>query len=157
MISPAILFLALAGIAFLGFILDALFHRLRIASALPLMLIGVALVASGEIPASTLGILNAAIPYVSALTVAFILFAVGLEIRFAELFRVFGRASAYTLGVQATTGVAISLLAYATLHWSLMISFVFGFALSGPSSVAVPVLVRVARIPGGMETARGNE
>lgn len=153
MISPDILFLALAGIAFLGFILDATFHKLRVASILPLMLLGLALVLSGEIPHSTLALLNALIPYVSAVTVAFILFAVGLEIRFADLFRVLGRATTFTLSVQVTTGVAIGLLAYATTHWGLLISFVFGFALSGPSSIAVPVLVRVARMPERLRTS----
>jgi NhaP-type Na+/H+ or K+/H+ antiporter len=152
-IPPDILFLALAGIAFLGFLLDATFHRLRVASILPLMLLGVALVASGLIPASTIGLLNSLIPYVSAITVAFILFAVGLEIRFADLFRVLGRATSFTLVVQLSTGVALSLLAYSALHWSLLISFVFGFALSGPSSIAVPVLVRVARLPESLRTS----
>ena len=153
MIAPDILFLALAGIAFLGFLLDSLFHRIRVASVLPLMLLGLLLVTSGLIPAGTTRLLNSLIPYVSALTVAFILFAVGLEIRLSELSRVLGRATAFTLGTQVATGLAISLLAYATLHWNLLISFIFGFALSGPSSIAVPVLVRVARLPEAMRTS----
>lgn len=152
MIPPDILFLALAGIAFLGFVLDSLFHRIRVSSVLPLMLLGVALVATGAVPAGTLSVLNTFIPYVSALTVAFILFAVGLEVRFSELFRVLGRATAYTLVVQTSTGVVLGLLAYETLHWNLLISFIFGFALSGPSSIAVPVLVRVARMPESLRT-----
>ena len=152
MIPADILFLALAGIAFLGFLFDSLFYRLRVTSVLPLMLLGVVLTLSGVVPAGTLGLLNAFIPYVTAITVAFILFHVGLEIRFTELFRVLGRATAYTLGVQTATGVTISLLAFEVIHWSLPISFVFGFALSGPSSIAVPVLVRVARMPEALRT-----
>ncbi len=152
MISPDLLFLALAGIAFLGFTLDALFHRLRITSILPLMLLGLLLLASGILPAGTIARLTSLAPYLTALTIAFILFAVGLEIRFSELQRVLGRASAFAFGVQTTTGVALGLLAFLTVHWSLLISFVFGFALSGPSSVAVPTLVRVARMPPDMRT-----
>lgn len=152
MIPPDLLFLGLAGIAFLGFVIDSLFYRLRVTSVLPLMLLGVALVLSGQIPAGTIGLLNAFIPYVSALTVAFILFHVGLEIRFSELFRVLGRATAFTLAVQASTGIVISLFAFWLIHWSLLISFVFGFALSGPSSIAVPVLVRLARMPPELKT-----
>ncbi|HZY91823.1 MAG TPA: cation:proton antiporter [Thermoplasmata archaeon] len=153
MIPPDTLFLALAGIAFLGFVLDALFHRLRVASMLPLMLIGVFLVASGQIPSTTIGLLNSLIPYVSALTVAFILFSVGLEIRMSELSRVVARATAFTFAVQVTTGLLISLLAYELVHWSLLVSLIFGFALSGPSSIAVPALVRVARLPEAMRTS----
>ena len=153
MIPPDVLFLALAGIAFLGFVIDSLFYRLRVTSVLPLMLLGVALVLSGQIPVGTIGLLNAFIPYVSALTVAFILFHVGLDIRFSELFHVLGRATAYTLAVQATTGVVLSLLAFWLIHWSLLVSFIFGFALSGPSSIAVPVLVRLARMPARLKSA----
>ena len=153
LISADILFLGLAGIAFLGFVLDALFNRLRITSVLPLMLLGLVLVATGLVPAGTVGLLNTFIPYVSALTVAFILFAVGLEIRFRELFRVLGRATTYTLVVQTATGIAIALLAYETIHWGLLISFIFGFGISGPSSIAVPVLVRVARMPEALGTS----
>ncbi|MGI0132761.1 MAG: cation:proton antiporter [Thermoplasmata archaeon] len=153
MLDPDILFLAIAGIAFLGFAFDAIFHRLRVASILPLMLLGALLVVSGILPAGTVGLLNSLIPYVSALTVAFILFAVGLEIRFSDLFRVLGRATAFTFGVQATSGIVIALAAFEIVHWSLLISFIFGFALSGPSSIAVPVLVRVARMPEGLRTS----
>jgi NhaP-type Na+/H+ or K+/H+ antiporter len=152
MISPDILFLGLAGIAFLGFVLDALFHRLRVSSILPLMLLGLALAATGVVSRGTIGVLTAFTPYVSAITVAFILFAVGLEIRYTELFRVLGRANAYTFAAQAATGVVVAYLAFSLLHWSLLISFVFGFALSGPSTVAVPVLVRVVRLPPTLRT-----
>lgn len=153
MIPPDLIFLALAGIAFLGFVLDALFHRLRVASILPLMLLGLLLVVSGVIPPQTISVLNSLIPYVSALTIAFILFAVGLEIRITELSRIIGRATAFTFSVQITTGLAIALLAYGLVHWSLLISLIFGFALSGPSSIAVPVLVRVAQMPEALRTS----
>jgi Na+:H+ antiporter len=152
-VIPAdVAFLLLAGIAFLGFILDALFDRLRITSVLPLMLVGVVLLATHAIPTSTVTALTGFIPYVSAIAVAFILFAVGLEVRVSELSRVFGRATLFTLAVQTSSGIALAFLAYGLVHWSLYISFVFGFGLSGPSSIAVPVLVRVARMPEGLRT-----
>lgn len=152
MIPADVVFLLLAGVAFLGFVLDALFDRLRITSVLPLMLLGVVLVATGAVPPGTIAGLDSLIPYVSALTIAFILFVVGLEIRFTELFRVLGRATAYTLVVQIVTGIALAFLAYSFAHWSLFISFIFGFCVSGPSSVAVPTLVRVARMTDSLRT-----
>ncbi len=152
MISADAVLLLLAGIAFLGYVLDALFVRLRVSSILPLMLIGVLLVALGVVQPGDVHELDLAIPYVSALTVAFILFSVGLEIRFAELRRVIGRATLYTLAVQTATGVAISLLALYTIHWSPLISFVFGFGLSGPSSIAVPRLLSVVDISESLKT-----
>ncbi|MGI0053394.1 MAG: cation:proton antiporter, partial [Thermoplasmata archaeon] len=153
MIPPNVTFLLLAGVAFLGLVLDALFERLRVTSALPLMILGIALVYFHLVPSSTIQGLNALVPFVSALTIAFILFHVGLGIRFESLSRVLGRTMAYTLAVQVTTGVVLSLLAWATFHWDVLICFVFGFALSGPSSVAVPLLVRVARMSESLRTA----
>jgi NhaP-type Na+/H+ or K+/H+ antiporter len=152
-ISADAVLLLLAGIAFLGYVLDALFDRIRISSILPLMLIGVLLVGLGVVQPGDVHELDLAIPYVSALTVAFILFSVGLEIRFAELTRVVGRATVYTLVAQTTTGVAISLLAFYAIHWDLLISFVFGFGLSGPSSIAVPRLLQVVRVPEALRTS----
>jgi NhaP-type Na+/H+ or K+/H+ antiporter len=152
-ISPDVLFLGLAGIAFLGFVLDSLFHRLRVSSILPLLLLGLFLALTGVVSRGTVGVLTGFIPYISAITVAFILFAVGLEIRYSELLRVLGRANAYTFAVQVATGVAIAFSAFYLIHWNLLDSFVFGFALSGPSTVAVPVLVRVVRLPKTLRTS----
>ncbi len=152
MINADLALLLLAGIAFTGFVLDALFERIRISSILPLLLLGVVLVRVGLVPPDTLALLDSVIPFVVALTIAFILFSVGLEIRLADLYRVVGRATGYTLVVQTATGVALSLLAYVAFHWELLICFVFGFGLSGPSSVAVPVLVRTARMPADLKT-----
>ncbi len=152
MISPDIAFLLIAGLAFVGFVLDALFSRIRITSVLPLMLLGIALVHFGIVPPDTVAELNLLLPYISALTIAFVLFHVGLGIRFEELARVLGRALGFTLAVQVTTGIAIGILAWQTFHWSLFISMIFGFALSGPSSITVPVLVRVARMRESLRT-----
>ena len=152
MINADLALLLLAGIAFTGFVLDALFERIRVSSILPLLLLGVVLVRVGLVPPDTLALLDSVIPFVVALTIAFILFSVGLEIRLADLYRVVGRATGYTLVVQTATGVALSLLAYVAFHWELLICFVFGFGLSGPSSVAVPVLVRTARMPADLKT-----
>ena len=152
MINADLALLLLAGIAFTGFVLDALFERVRVSSILPLMLLGVVLVRVGLVPPDTLALLDSVIPFVVALTIAFILFSVGLEIRLADLYRVVGRATAFTFVVQSATGVALALLAFVAFHWELLICFVFGFGLSGPSSVAVPVLVRTARMPGDLKT-----
>ena len=153
MISADLAFLLIAGLAFLGFVLDALFDRVRVTSVLPLMLVGIALLYFHVLPSATINGLNALVPFISAVTIAFILFHVGLDIRFEELSRVFGRSMAFTLAVQVSTGVVISLLAWVTFHWALLLSFIFGFGLSGPSSVSVPVLVRVARMPEALGTS----
>lgn len=153
MIPPDEVFLLLAAIVLVGFALNALFDRIRITSVLPLMLIGVALVQTGVVSSSALGFLGTFTPYVSALTIAFILFSVGLEIQARDLWRVIGRATAYTFAVQILTGVALSLLAYTAFGWSLSIAFVFGFALSGPSAVAVPILVRATHMGDSLRTS----
>ncbi len=153
MISPDLAFLLIAGLAFLGFVLDALFDRVRVTSVLPLMLVGIALLYFHVLPTGTITGLDSLVPILSALTIAFILFHVGLDIRFEELSHVFRRTMAFTLVVQVTTGVAISLLALYTFHWGLLLSFVFGFGLSGPSSISVPVLVRIARMPESLGTS----
>ena len=153
MISPDLVFLLVAGLAFLGFVLDALFDRLRIASILPLMLIGMGMLYFHIIPAGALDLLHTLLPYLSALTVAFILFHVGLQIRFDALREVLGRSLGFTFAVQLSTAAALSLLAYFTFGWGLIISLVFGFGLSGPSTASVPVLVRVARMPKALGTS----
>ena len=153
MISPDLAFLLVAGLASPGLLLDALFDRLRVTSVLPLMLIGIALLYFRILPAGTVHDLTAVAPFVTALTIAFILFHVGLGIRFEDLSRVLGRALAFTLSVQVTTGIALAMLAWVTFHWDLLLCFVFGFALSGPSSISVPVLVRVARMPKALGTS----
>lgn len=153
MINSDEVFVLLAGVVLLGFILDALFDRIRITSVLPLMLVGIALVQFGIVSPGNIAVLDAFIPYVTALTIAFILFSVGLEIRARELYRVLGRATAFTFAVQTVTGIAISLMAFAAFHWNILLCFVFGFGLSGPSSVAVPILVRVTKVGAPLKTA----
>ncbi|MGA9839554.1 MAG: cation:proton antiporter, partial [Thermoplasmata archaeon] len=150
--NPDIVFVLLAGVAFLGFVLDALFDRIRITSILPLMAIGILLVEFGVVTKGDLAAITSFIPYVSGITIAFILFSVGLEIRVGELARVFGRATAFTLGLQTATGVVLSLFAYETFGWNILLAFVFGFGLSGPSSVSVPALLKVVRMGEGLRT-----
>ena len=152
MASPDLVFVLLAGIAFLGFVLDALFDRIRVTSILPLMVLGILLVQFHIATPHDLAVLNSFIPYVSGLTIAFILFSVGLEIRFGELARVFARATTFTVAVQSVTGIVLSLVAFETFHWNVLICFVFGFGLSGPSSVSVPALLKVVRLGEGLRT-----
>jgi len=143
----------LAGIAFVGFVLDSLFERIRVTSVLPLMLLGVALVHFGLLPASTVALLSSLIPFVSAVTISFILFSVGLGIRVEDLRHVLGRATAFTLLVQLATAAGIATLAVELLGWDPILATAFGFALSGPGSIAVPVLVRAGRLPSRIGTA----
>ncbi len=152
MINADLALLLLAAIAFIGFVLDALFEKVRVSSILPLMLLGVALVHFGLVPPDTLALLDSVIPFVVALTIAFILFSVGLDIRVTDLARVVGRATGFTFVVQTATGIALAFVAYAAFHWEPLICFVFGFGLSGPSSVAVPILVRTARMSPDLKT-----
>ncbi len=153
MISVGTVFLFLAGLALVGFVLDALFDRLRMASVLPLMLSGVALVLLGIVPPADVALLERLSPYISGFAVAFILFSVGLEMRYTQLARVIGRASGFMFAVQLITGVGVALIAYAVIGWPILLAFVFGFAVSGPSSVIVPRIVRAARLSEGLKTS----
>ncbi|MGC8478927.1 MAG: cation:proton antiporter [Candidatus Micrarchaeia archaeon] len=148
MLSVNIAFVFLAGVVFLGFIVTALFDKLKITSILPLMLIGLLvgpllkLVNSG--PGSTIAQLT---PYVTALTVSFVLFDVGINIDYASLKNVIGRATAFMIIVVLASAFISAAIAYYGFGWSLMASLVFGFAISGPSSIIVPTLVKSIKLP----------
>lgn len=157
MLNVDVLFAFLAGIVFLGFILNALFDRLRIASVVPLMLIGLLIgpvfrvVSTG--PGSTIAQLT---PYVTALAVSFILFDVGLNMRFSRLRRVIVTATKFTFSLEIATGLVVALGAFLAMHfafgWSLAESLIFGFALSGPSAVIVPTLMKLVKMSDDMKT-----
>ena len=147
MIGVGLLFIFVAGVAFLGFIIGAFFNRIKVTKILPLMLIGLIagpvlhLVNTG--PGSTIANL---VPVVSALAISFILFDVGLNINIFRLGKILARATAFTFALAIVTGIIISIAAYFVFGWTLFESFIFGFALCGPSSVIVPTLLRSLKV-----------
>ena len=157
MLNYEIVFMFIAGVAFLGFILNALFDKLNITSVLPLMLIGLLIgpvlkiVPTG--PTSTIAQLT---PYVTALAVAFILFDVGINLRVSNIKAVFKRATGFTFGLATMTGIIVGVVTFFATHytlgWSIIDSFIFSFALSGPSSIIVPTLVKVIKMSDELKT-----
>ncbi len=143
MISVGLLFMFIAGVAFLGFIIGALFNRIRVTKILPLMLIGLLigpLLHLVNVSANSL--LADLVPIVSALAISFILFDVGMNINIFRLRKVIKRATAFMLAIAVSTGIIIAAAAYFSFGWSLIEALMFGFALSGPSAVIVPTLMK---------------
>ena len=157
MLNYAVVFIFIAGVAFLGFILNALFDKLNVTSILPLMLIGLIVgpvfhfVNTGA--GSTIADLT---PYVTALAVAFILFDVGINIRVSKLKTVFKKATSFTFELATATGVVVGIVTFLAFHytlgWTIAESFIFSFALSGPSSIIVPTLVKVIKVGEDLKT-----
>jgi NhaP-type Na+/H+ or K+/H+ antiporter len=153
MINVNLLFIFLAGTAFLGFIVNAMFDRIRVTKVLPLILLGLlvgpvlSIVNTG--PTSTIALLT---PFMTAVAVSFILFDVGLNINIFKLGRVITKATAFTSFLAIVTAIVASLIAVIFLHWTLLESLIFGFAISGPSSVIVPTLMRFTKINEDLKT-----
>ena len=157
MLNYAVVFIFIAGVAFLGFILNALFDKLNVTSILPLMIIGLLVgpvfhfVNTGA--GSTIADLT---PYVTALAVAFILFDVGINIRVSKLKTVFKKATSFTFELATATGIVVGIVTFLAFHytlgWTIAESFIFSFALSGPSSIIVPTLVKVIRVGEDLKT-----
>jgi len=153
-ISVNIAFMFLAGIVFLGFIITALFNKFKTTSVLPLMIIGLIvgpllkLVNSG--PGSAISQLS---PYVTALTVSFVLFDVGINIDYDTLKRVLPRATGFMTLVVLVSAFAAAVVAYYAFGWGLLGSLVFGFAIAGPSSIIVPTLVKSVKLPRDLKTS----
>ena len=157
MLNYDIVFIFVAGVAFLGFILNALFDKINITSVLPLMLIGLLIgpvfhfVNTGA--GSTIADLT---PYVTALAVSFILFDVGINIRISKLKTVFKKATSFTFELATATGIVVGIVTFLAFHytlgWTIAESFIFSFALSGPSSIIVPTLVKVIRVGEDLKT-----
>ena len=145
MLPVSILFIFFAGVAFLGFAINALFDKIRIAYVLPLMLIGL-LVGPilNIINVGSTSIVQQLSPYITALAVAFILFDVGLNMRFSKLGKVVGKATKFTLVTQVITGFVIAATVYFAFDWNVLLSLVFGFGLSGPSAIMVPAIMKRA-------------
>ncbi len=143
MISINLLFIFIAGIAFLGFIINIFSSKIRVTKTLPLMIIGLlagpvfGVVNTG--PNSTIASLS---PFITSIAIAFILFDVGLNINLSKLTKVLRRATEFTLLLAIVTGIVIAAIVYPISHWSVIESLIFGFALSGPSSLIVPTLIK---------------
>lgn len=153
MISVGLVFVALAGISFLGFAINALFGRLKITNIVPLMLIGILIgPVFGIVGTSSTGIIAQLTPFVTAIAIAFILFDVGLNMNLNNLSKVAARGTAFTFGIQLVNAFAISGLAYFLLHWDPMIALIFGFAISGPSSIVVQSIVKVLGVSDTVKT-----
>ncbi len=147
MINVGLLFIFVAGVAFLGFIISALFNRIRITKILPLMLIG--LIAGPVLHLVNTGAnstLENIVPVVSALAISFILFDVGLNINIFRLGKVIKKASAFTFAIALSTGMILAAAAYSIFGWTIAEALIFGFALSGPSSIIVPTLMKSLRV-----------
>jgi len=147
MVGVNALFLAFSGIAFLGYILTALFAKIKIANILPLMLLGLLvgpilhLLNTG--PGSTIVSIS---PYVSAVAIAFVLFDVGLSLDIKTLGEVILKASKFTFGLAIFTGILLGLAIFFIFKWNLYLAFIAGFALAGPSSVILPSAIKITKI-----------
>ena len=153
MINVNILFVFVAAVAILGFILNSLFDKIKITSILPLMLIGLLIGPALHLINTGPGsVVQSLTPYISALAIAFILFDVGLNMDPKRLRKVFYTATKFTFAAAIGTGLVLGAIAYLTFGWNLIESMMFGFALSGPSSIIVPTLVKVIRAPDDLKT-----
>ncbi len=147
MIGVTLLFLLFSGIVFLGYVLNALFSRIKIASILPLMLIGLLIGPVLHVVNTSPGSAIAeATPYVAAIAIAFILFEAGLNVKISTLSRVLSKTAKFTFSLAFFIGIILGIIFWADMHWNLLISFVAGFALAGPSSIIIPTIMKIARI-----------
>ena len=153
MISVDLVFLLLAGVAFLGFILSALFDKLRIVHLLPLMLIGVLIGPVFHLVSTGQGSVIAELtPFITAITVAFILFDVGLNINVNKLSRVLPTATAFTMSLCLVTAIIAGILASFVFQWSFSDSLIFGFAICGTSMISMPTITKLIKIPEALKT-----
>ena len=143
MLSVGFLFIFVAGISFLGFVINALFGRIKIASILPLMLIGLLVgPAFHLINAGPGSLVSELIPYIAAIAISFVVFDVGINIKTKHLGLVLGSATKFTLLTQVAIGLLLAIAAHYAFGWSPIIALIFGFAASGPSSIVVPSLLK---------------
>ncbi|MDE1865360.1 MAG: cation:proton antiporter [Candidatus Micrarchaeota archaeon] len=158
MISVGLVFVAVAGIAFLGFLINALFDRMRIAGILPLMLIGIAIgPILGLINTSPSGIIQQLTPFITAITIAFILFEVGISTNVKNLKKIAIRGTVFTFLTQISTALALSVAAHLLFQWALIYCFIFGFSISGPSAVILPSILKMVKLPSELRTTLSYE
>ncbi len=153
MININLLFIFIAGIAFLGFVINALFDKIHITKMLPLMLIGL-------LAGPVLGIVNGGpnstianlAPLITAIAISFILFDVGLNINIHRLRKIIVRGTIFTMLLVIVTGFVLAGVAFFVFKWSIVEALIFGFALSGPSSAVVPSIMKVANLGEDIKT-----
>ncbi len=143
MLSVGVVFIFIAGIAFVGFVINALFDRFRVTSILPLMLIGLLLGPVLKLINTTAqSTIVQLAPYVAAVAISFVIFDVSINIKFKSLGAVLSKATQFTLLVQVTMGLMMAIIVHLAFGWSALISLIFGFAASGPSSIITPTFIR---------------
>lgn len=157
MLSVNILFVFLASLVFLGFVLNSLFSRIKIASIVPLMIIGLLIGPVFKFVQTTQNsVIIQLSPFITAVAVSFILFDVGLNINFFKLKQVLMSAMKFTFIVSIITGAVCSLAAmlisFLIFHWSLIAVLMFGFAIAGPSTIVVPVVLKVTNFSEELKT-----
>lgn len=154
MIDISLLFMLLAGIVFLGYILNAVFYKLKISNIMPLLIIGLLLgPVLNLVNTSQTSIIVQISPLVTAVAIAFILFDVGMNIRVSSLRNVLLKSTKFTIVTSMTTGLLLSALLYYAEGWSVIISLMVGFALSGTSSIILPSLFRVIKVGADLRAA----
>ncbi len=150
-VGPAFIFVA--AVSFLGFAIFALFDRIRITSVIPLMLIGLligpVLHLINTSASSTIATLT---PYIIAIAVSFVLFDVGLNIRFKSLSKVLVSATKFLFITQILVSLLAAFLIHFFMGWSIIYSLIFGFAISGPSTIIIPTLVKKLNVSDNIKT-----
>lgn len=154
MIEVSVLFILISFVVFLGYILNALFYRIKISNVLPLLIIGLLLgpilhfVDTG--PNSIVAQIS---PFVTAIAIAFVLFDVGMNIRLASLKEVILKSSSFTIVTSVITGAIMSLILFYSQGWSALASLMAGFAISGTSSIILPSLLKVIKVSENLKTS----
>ncbi|MGC8669923.1 MAG: cation:proton antiporter [Candidatus Micrarchaeia archaeon] len=148
MIGVGILFIAIAAIAFLGFIINALFEKLKFTDVLPLMIIGLLIGPIFKfVNVGPYSIVSELTPYVTAIAISFVLFNIGISIKLKELKSVIWKASLFTFLTQISVGILLAVAACFVFKWSIIEAFIFGFAVSGPSTIIVPIITNLVKVP----------
>ncbi len=158
MLPIGLAFIFIAAISFLGFAINAMFNKLKITNVLPLILIGVLIGPVLHILSTgSQSLISNISPYITAVAISFVLFDVGLNIKFKSLGSVLLKATKFTLIVQILIGVAASAIVYFGFGWNVVLSLIFGFAVSGPSSIITPTLVKQVDVSENIKTTLNYE
>lgn len=153
MLPVGLVFIFIAGISFLGFVINALFDKIKITNILPLMLIGLLVgPVLGLVGTNTQSTISQLAPYVAAVAISFIIFDVGINIKLKSLGSVLGTATRFTLLVQITVGLLLAIVSHYAFGWDVAVALIFGFAVSGPSSIITPTLVQKVNIGENLKT-----
>ncbi|MDE1857083.1 MAG: cation:proton antiporter [Candidatus Micrarchaeota archaeon] len=154
MITVTLLFIIFSSIAFIGFLLNSLFYKIKISAVLPLMLLGLLIgPVFGIIGNGGSSLISELSPYISAFAIAFVLFDVGMNIKASKLKDIILRTTLFTFAFSLVAGFIASGVFYLVFGWGLIISLMAGFALSGTSSIIVPSVIRVAKLSDTLATS----